>query len=154
LHRLYGPRLAPPELCDPDPDTPHPPPRSNGTILMHKRSFRRYVDLAVVLLSAIGAYAFTATNTVPATQVGAGSGAITGYTISSVAYTLNSNPANIDAVTFTINPAAAGTVKAQLVTGGTWYDCTNVSGSVSCDTTVGTQATVAPANSLSVVATS
>ena len=57
-------------------------------------------------------------------------------------------------MTFTISPAAAGTVKAQLVTGGTWYSCSNTAGSVSCDTTVGTQATVAPANSLSVVAAS
>ena len=122
--------------------------------MLKSKRIRLIVVLVVVLLSAIGAYAFTASNTVPATQAGIGSGAITGYTISNVAYTLNSNPANIDAVTFTINPAAAGTVKAQLVTGGTWYDCTNVSGSVSCDTTVGTQATVAPANSLSVVATS
>jgi hypothetical protein len=118
------------------------------------RSPRFLLVLAVVLLSAIGAYAFTATNTVPATQAGAGSGAITGYTISNVAYTLNADPTQIDAVTFTISPAAAGTVKAQLVSGGTWYSCSNTAGSVSCDTTVGTQATVAPANSLSVVATS
>ena len=118
------------------------------------RSPRLLLVLALVLVSAIGAYAFTATNTVPATQAGAGSGAITGYTISNVAYTLNADPTQIDAVTFTISPAAAGTVKAQLVTGGTWYSCSNTAGSVSCDTTVGTQATVAPANSLSVVAAS
>ena len=122
-------------------------------MLKSKRT-RIVVVLAVALLAAIGAYAFTATNTVPATQAGAGSGAITGYTISNVAYTLNADPTKIDAVTFDISPAAAGTVKAQLVSGGTWYDCTNSSGSVSCDTTVGTQATVAPSNSLSVVATS
>ncbi len=118
------------------------------------RSPRFLLVLALVLVSAIGAYAFTATNTVPATQAGAGSGAITGYTISNVAYTLNADPTQIDAVAFTISPAAAGTVKAQLVTGGTWYSCSNTAGSVSCDTTVGTQATVAPANSLSVVAAS
>ena len=122
--------------------------------MLKSKRIRLIVVLVVVLLSAIGAYAFTASNTVPATQAGAGSGAITGYTISSVAYTLNSDPTKIDAVTFAISPASAGTVKAQLVTGGTWYDCANSSGSVSCDTTVGTQATVAPANSLSVVATS
>jgi hypothetical protein len=119
-----------------------------------KRSIRLILVAAIVVLAAVGAYAFTATNTVPATQAGAGSGVISGYTISNVAYTLNSDPTKIDAVTFTIAPAAAGTVKAQLVTGGTWYDCTNTAGSVSCDTTVGTQATVAPSNNLSVVATS
>jgi hypothetical protein len=118
------------------------------------RSPRFLIVVVLVVLSAIGAYVFAATNTVPATQAGAGSAAISGYTVSSVAYTLNSDPTKIDAVTFTISPAAAGTVKAQLVSGGTWYDCTNSSGSVSCDTTVGTQATVAPSNQLSVVATS
>ena len=118
------------------------------------RSPRFLIVLVVVALAMIGAYAFTATNTVPATQAGAGSGAISGYTISNVAYTLNANPTNIDAVTFDISPASAGTVKIQLVSGGTWYDCANSSGSVSCDTTVGTQATVAPSNNLTVVATS
>jgi hypothetical protein len=118
------------------------------------RSPRFLIVVVLVALSAIGAYVFTATNTVPGTQAGAGSAAISGYTVSNVAYTLNSDPTKIDAVTFTISPAAAGTVKAQLVSGGTWYDCTNSSGSVSCDTTVGTQATVAPSNQLSVVATS
>jgi hypothetical protein len=118
------------------------------------RSPRFLIVLVLVALSATGAYIFAATNTVPATQAGAGSAAISGYTISNVAYTLNADPTKIDAVTFTISPAAAGTVKAQLVTGGTWYSCTNSSGSVSCDTTVGTQATVAPSNQLSVVATS
>jgi hypothetical protein len=118
------------------------------------RSPRFLIVLVLVALSATGAYIFAATNTVPSTQAGAGSAAISGYTISNVAYTLNADPTKIDAVTFTISPAAAGTVKAQLVSGGTWYSCTNSSGSVSCDATVGTQATVAPSNQLSVVATS
>ena len=47
----------------------------------------------------------------------------------------------------------AATVKIQVVNGGTWYSCTNTAGSVSCDTTAGTQATVAPADQLTVVAT-
>ena len=110
--------------------------------------------LVLVVLAATGAYVFTASNTVPGTNAGAGSGVISGYTISSVAYNLNaSNPNNIDTTTFTIAPTSAGTVKIQLVNGGTWYDCTNTAGSVSCDTTVGTQATVSPANQLTVVAT-
>jgi hypothetical protein len=87
------------------------------------RSPRFLIVLVVVLLGMIGTYAFTASNTVPATQAGAGSGAISGYTISSVAYTLDTDPTKINAVDFTINPAAAGTVKIQLVSGGTWYDC-------------------------------
>jgi hypothetical protein len=115
---------------------------------------RLLLVIVLVVLAATGAYVFTASNTVPNTNAGAGSGSISGYTISTVAYNLNStNPNNIDTVTFTIAPTTAGTVKIQVVNGGTWYTCTNSSGSVSCDTTVGTQATVAPANQLTVVAT-
>jgi len=80
-----------------------------------------------------------------------GSAAISGYTVSGVSYTLNaSNPQNIDAVAFTISPAAAATVKASL-DGTNWFSCTNTAGSVSCATT-SPQATVGSASSLVVVA--
>jgi hypothetical protein len=102
---------------------------------------------------AVTVYAIAASNTVPATRAGDGSQAISGYTISSVAYGLNSsNPANIDSVTFTIAPTSATTVKTSLNGGTTWYSCTNSSGSVSC-TTTSPQATVAGATTLQVVAT-
>lgn len=115
---------------------------------------RLLLVLVLVVVAATGAYVFTASNTVPGTNAGSGSAVISGYTISGVAYNLNaSNPNNIDTTTFTIAPITAGTVKIQLVSGGTWYSCTNTAGSVSCDTTVGTQATVSPANQLTVVAT-
>ena len=81
-----------------------------------------------------------------------GSSAISGYTASSVAYGLNaSNPSNIDSVSFTLSPAAAATVKIQLVSGGSWYDCSNSGGSVSCGTT-SPLATVSAANTLTVLA--
>jgi hypothetical protein len=115
---------------------------------------RAAVVTVIALLLAIGVYAFAASNTVPGSEAGAGSGAISGYTVSSVAYGLNaSNPANIDSVTFSIAPTSAGTVKVQLASGGSWYACTNTSGSVSC-TTTSPQATVAAATQLTVVATS
>ena len=111
------------------------------------------VSMAALLL-AIGVYAYAASNTVPVSEAGAGSGAISGYTVSSVAYGLNSStPTNIDSVTFTIAPTAAGTVKVQLASAGSWYTCSNTSGSVSC-TTTSPQATVAAATQLTVVATS
>ncbi len=111
------------------------------------------VSMAALLL-AIGVYAYAASNTVPGSEAGAGSGAISGYTVSSVAYGLNATtPTNLDSVTFTISPAAAGTVKAQLASGGTWYTCSNTSGSVTCNTT-SPQATTAAATQLTVVATS
>ena len=109
--------------------------------------------VAAVAVVAGGSYAFTASNTVPTTQAGHGSGTVSGYTVTSVGYTLNaSTPTNIDAVTFTISPATATTVKAQLVAAGTWYSFTNTAGSVSCATT-SPQMTVATAATLNIVAT-
>ena len=109
--------------------------------------------VAAVAVIAGGSYAFTASNTVPTTQAGQGTGTVSGYTVTSVAYGLNAaTPTNIDTVTFTISPASATTVKAQLAVGGSWYSCTNTTGSVSCATT-SPQLTVATAATLNVVAT-
>jgi hypothetical protein len=107
---------------------------------------------ALVAVLSVSGYAFTASNTVPNASLGQGSNTISGYTVSSVAYNLNAtNPANLDSVTFTISPSTASTVKVQLASGGSWYSCTNTSGSVSCATT-SPQATAAAATSLNVVA--
>ncbi len=96
--------------------------------------------------------ALTASNTVPNASLGQGANVISGYTVSSVTYTPNgSNPGNIDSVSFTISPTTASSVEIQLVSGGSWYTCTNSSGSVSCATT-SPQATAGAANSLNVVA--
>ena len=101
---------------------------------------------------AVAAYAFTASNTVPGSTAGSGSNSISGYTATSVQYSLNaSNPENIDSVTYTISPTTAATVKTQLASGGAWYSCTNTAGSISCATT-SPQATVAGATQLSIVA--
>lgn len=113
--------------------------------------------LIVVALAALalgsGVFAYAASNTVPNSTAGAGSGTISGYTVSNVAYGLNSTtPTNLDSVTFTIAPTTATTVKAQLASGGTWYTCSNAAGSVSCNTT-SPQATVVAATQLTVVAT-
>ena len=117
------------------------------------RRFRYIAALIAAVCVAAGAYAFTASNTVPGSDAGAGSGTISGYTVSNVAYTLGAVPTNMDAVTFTLDKAA-GTVKAQVQSGGSWYACSNTSGNDwSCDTT-SPQATVQPADQLTVVATS
>ncbi len=90
------------------------------------RNFKVILIVLVVVVLAASAYAFADANTVPATKAGSGAGEISGYTVSSVAYTLNSsNPSQLDAVSFTLD-AAAATVKIKLVAAGsTWYDCTN-----------------------------
>lgn len=109
--------------------------------------------LTTVAVVAGSSYAFTASNTVPTTQAGQGTGVVSGYTVSSIGYTLNAAlPSNIDAVTFTISPATATTVKAQVAAGGTWYSCTNSAGAVSCATT-SPQLAVATAATLNIVAT-
>lgn len=107
----------------------------------------------LVATAALIATAFTAANTVPATNAGDGSAAISGYTITGVTYTLNgTNPQNLDAVDFTIAPTSASTIRVQVQSGGSWYSCTNTAGAVSCATTA-PQATVLLADQLTVVAT-
>jgi hypothetical protein len=116
-----------------------------------RRTLRTIVTLGVVVIVGAGTYAFTASNTVPAKAAGSGSGAISGFTVSAVAYSLNAtNPQNIDSIAFTISPATTTLVKAS-VDGTNWYTCTNTTGSVAC-TSTSPQATVAAATSLTVVA--
>lgn len=120
---------------------------------MFSRMTRRVGAVGVAGVLALGAYAYTAANTVPATNAGTGAGTVSGYTVSGITYTQNTTtPTNIDQVAFTISPTHAATVTAQLVTGGTWYPCVNTAGSVTCDTTVTHQTTAAEIDQLTVVA--
>jgi hypothetical protein len=108
-----------------------------------------------------GAYAFTSSNTVPSTTVGAGAGAVSGFTITSLHYVLDATtPADIDSLTFTISPvvpsASSGkvTIAAALSTGGpTNYTCTtDTTGAfVTCATT-SPQLTAALVTGVTVVA--
>ncbi len=121
-----------------------------------RRGRLAYAWIVVVVLFAVaGTFAFTAANTVPDTKAGDGSGTITGYTISAVHYVLNgTNPGNIDEVEFTLDstPVAGSTIRIQADSvGGVWYACSNVTTSVTCDTTVGTQLTVAATDNLRVI---
>lgn len=99
----------------------------------------------------IGGFAFTASNTVPATKAGDGSGAVSGYVVSSVHYGLNAtDPTKADSVSFDLDstPVSGSTIKTKV--GGNWYTCTNTAAAVSCPTT-SPQATVQPITSLEVV---
>ncbi|MFA5890875.1 MAG: hypothetical protein WDA27_07985 [Actinomycetota bacterium] len=118
-----------------------------------QRPKRLILGLAILAVLVTASNAFTASNTIPAQSAGSGSSTISGYTVSAVSYTPNATtPGNIDAVVFTLS-AAATTVKAKLVNAETaYYACTNTSGmNWSCATT-SPQATVASADSLSVIA--
>ena len=103
----------------------------------------------------VNSFALTASNTIPDSVAGAGSAAISGYTVSTVHYNLNAtNPQNIDSVTFNVDiaPPAGATLKAKLVAAGsTYYSCTNVSTAVTC-TTTSPQATVSASDQLLVIA--
>jgi hypothetical protein len=128
---------------------------------MRRKFFRRQrralilTTLAAAIL-ATGAYAYTTSiGGIGSTPVGSGSGAIGTYTASNIVYTLNStNPLNLDSVSFDLaSVTATSTVKIQLASGGVWYACTvGTPPAVSCDTTVGTQATAAGATQLTIAA--
>lgn len=110
---------------------------------------------AVAAIAIVGGiFAYTASNTVPASQAGEGQGTITGFVLSSVHYGLNASDATkVDSVTFTLDntPAAGSTVKVKFVSSGsTWYSCTNVGTAVTCNTT-SPQAVAATADQLTVV---
>lgn len=125
-------------------------------------SFARVVA-AVVSAGAIGggAYAFTASNTVPATNVGAGSGTVSGYTVTNLHYGLNATtPSNIDSLTFNVSPVIPSTssgkvnIQAQLSAGGpNTYSCTtNTAGDTVTCTTTSPQLTASTLTSVTVVA--
>jgi hypothetical protein len=118
---------------------------------MYKKG--KFVAIIVIaLLLSITSYAFAATNTVPATNAGDGSASISGYSITSVSYTLlSADNSKIDTVTFKIAPITATSVKIRLVsTSSSWFPCNNASGTVTC--TVNGGATVLAADVLQVIA--
>ena len=93
--------------------------------MLSTRSSRIVVAVAVALAIGGGAYAFTASNTVPPSTAGAGSGAVSGYTVTNLHYALDATtPTNIDSLTFTISPTVPSTgtgkvvISAALSTGG------------------------------------
>ena len=110
--------------------------------------------LVVAAALATGAYAFTATNTVPDSNAGSGSGTISGYTVTNIAYTLNATtPSDIDSMTFTLN-ASAATVKAKIVSGSTAYTSCSIAGGVNVTCNFAPDIAITTADQLSVIATS
>jgi len=135
--------------------------RQRGTEMTKRRKIVILVGVVAALLIAGGAYAFTASNTVPATTAGAGSGAVSGYTVTNLHYALNATtPANIDSLTFTISPnvpsASSGkvVVAAALSTGGpTNYTCsTDTTGATVTCATTSPQLTAALLTGITVIA--
>jgi hypothetical protein len=128
---------------------------------MSNRLVRFAVAFGAAAAVAGGAYAFTAANTVPTSNAGAGSGAVSGYTVTNVHYALDATtPANVDSLTFNVSPVIPSSgsgkviVQAALSAGGpdTFTCSTTVAGdTVTCATT-SPQLTAALLTSLTVVA--
>jgi hypothetical protein len=122
---------------------------------------RLLVTIVAAAAVAGGAYAFTAANTVPASKAGAGSGAVSGYTITNLHYNLNAAaPGNIDSLTFTISPVVPSTstgkviVQATLSSGGPFtYTCaTDTTGATATCATSSPSLTISLLNGITVVA--
>lgn len=83
--------------------------------------------VAVATILGSSAYAFAAANTVPASNAGTGAGTISGYVISDIAYTVNSNNTLLDSVAMTVTPNGSGQptdVSIRLFdASSTWYPC-------------------------------
>ena len=104
---------------------------------------------AVAMLFSGGAYAFTASNTVPTTTAGNGNNTISGYTVSGVTYAL-SNAADggtaaspvITAVSFTLSSAATAANVSAVISGvstsASYPTCTNSGSSSTGEFTGGT----------------
>lgn len=114
----------------------------------------RSLATPLAIIAVVGAFtgnAFTAS--VP-DRSGQGTSAISGYAVSNVSYELgDGDAATIESVSFTIDPTMAQRVRIRLVSSGdTWYECTNVSGRVSCPT-LSPAVSLAAADELAVQAT-
>jgi hypothetical protein len=91
------------------------------------RKMAGLLAFALAGVIGVGAYAFTASNTVPAQSAGAGSATVSGYTVSSpLNYTFSADGTKMTKVTFTLN-AAATDIKVALSEGAPvladWTDC-------------------------------
>ena len=117
-----------------------------------RRPSRTLIVAILALSIGVGVYAYAATNTVPEWHCRRRLGH--DQRLHGEQHRVHAQLDDADeprSVAFTISPAAATTVKAQLASGGSWYSCTNTAGSVICNTT-SPQATVAAATQLTVVA--
>ncbi len=123
---------------------------------MFRRSFRirNIVGIVLIVLLMVVAGAFAAANVVPESGAGDGTGAISGYTVTNVNYTLgSSDPYYVTDVDFDVNATAGAgdptTVYAEL--DGNSVLCTGTAPSFSCDFSAA-NVTAAAAATLRVVA--
>ncbi|MFN8617122.1 MAG: hypothetical protein U0837_08470 [Dehalococcoidia bacterium] len=84
---------------------------------------RRLFMVGALCLVAAATVGYANTNTVPGSNAGDGSGAISGYVVTNVHYNLDgTNPNNTTSVTFTVNTAIPNTATKRLsLDGGTTW---------------------------------
>ncbi len=118
-------------------------------MLNTRKKVRRIAAVAVIAVVAMAAFGFAAANTVPASNAGDGSAAISGYTVSAVTYTLGANPQNLANVKFQLAPVGATSVQASVTGAAPYTACTGpVAGVWTCAVTDA----VTAATSLQVIA--
>src|SRR4051794_23450457 len=94
-----------------------------------KKRTKVAVAALVVCIAAMGAYAFTASNTVPTHDAGVGFNTVSGYVVTDhPVYEYTGDALHIDKVTFTLDKAATGVAIALVAKGATpaaadWRQC-------------------------------
>ncbi len=100
---------------------------------------KTFISLLVLAIIAAAVYGFTATNNIPESGAGEGSGVISGYTVSNIHYTLDAvNPIYLQFVTMDVAPTGnsdpASTVYISFLGFDIWFDCSStVSPTWNCD---------------------
>jgi len=106
--------------------------KGKRTFASRKRKIAGLCAFVLAGVIGVGAYAFTASNTVPAQAAGGGQAVVSGYTESGVSYTWNAEGIDITKVHFiltsteNLNPSDVEVaLTAAAPTGADWVDCPN-----------------------------
>lgn len=115
----------------------------------------RYLSLGVAVLISSLTYSLTASNSVPGTKIGVGSGAIRRFNPSNFDFMVDvSNPQTIASVSFILARAAlpSTVIKIEVSDGSaTWYPC-SVTGSPAINVTCNTPGSVTVTGTATIVA--
>jgi hypothetical protein len=92
------------------------------------------------------AFANTVTFSASVPRAGDGSTAVSGFDVTGITFNLNADPSIVDSVTLVVDsdPTGSSTMQIELVaSSGTWYTCSNVTTTLTCDNGSTLGATVA-----------
>lgn len=112
----------------------------------------------IILVLAVAAFGYAAANVVPESGAGDGTGTVSGYTITNIAYTLlASDPSKVQLLTLdvaaTTGAGVATDVRITVDAGATWITCTGpVVNTWTCTFTALSEPSVSAISNLQVVA--